>query len=189
MTAGAPLVVCVDDEPIVARSIVRAMRGEQLLPMATTEPEEALAWVLEHDVAVLVSDYHMPSMNGIELSARVRELRPSTIRVLITGALDLATALASINEGEVFRFVPKPFAPAHVARVIREAIAQHRAVAPVVAELERTERRARERAELEARFPTITKPERAGDGAYVVPQRAAGALEGLGLDELLRLRR
>ena len=186
---GVPRVVCVDDEPIITRTLVRSLRGEHLLPMATTEPEEALSWVLEHDVAVLVSDYHMPSMNGIELAARVRALRPLTVRVLVTGALDVPTALASINEGEVFRFVPKPFQPDHIARVIREALALHRTLVGVAAERERTERRARERAELEARFPTITTPARARDGAYVVQRRPAGALEGLGLDQLLALRR
>jgi len=187
--SAAPLVVCVDDDPVVARSIVRSLRGEQIQPMTTTEPEEALSWVLEHEVAVLVSDYHMPSMNGVELSARVRELRPQTVRVLVTGALDVPTALASINEGEVFRFVPKPFAPDQVARVVREAVAQHRTLTDVAVERERTLRRARERAELEARFPSITIAARGHDGAYLVPSRAKATLEGLGLDELLALRR
>jgi DNA-binding NtrC family response regulator len=181
--SSGPKIVCVDDEPIVGRSIVRSLRGDQLQPMVTTEPEEALSWVLEHEVAVLVSDYHMPSMNGVQLSARVRELRPQTVRVLITGALDVPTALASINEGEVFRFVPKPFSLADVARVIREAVARHRTLAEAAA----LQRRAREQAELEARFPSITTPARGDDGAYVVPSRPVAGLAGL--DELLALRR
>ena len=185
--SGAPLVVCVDDDPSVTRTLVRSLRREPLLPMATTEPEEALSWVLEHDVAVLISDYHMPSMSGVELSARVRELRPQTVRVLVTGSLDVPTALASINQGEVFRFVPKPFTPEDMSRVIREAIAQHHALASVAAFRDRTERRARERATLEAQFPSITTPARGHDGAYLVPRRAESGL--VGLDELLALRR
>lgn len=184
-----PRVVCVDDDPVIMRTLVRSLRGESVLPMATTEPEEALSWVLEHDIAVLVSDYHMPSMNGVELSARVRVLRPQTVRVLVTGALDVHTALASINEGEVFRFVPKPFERGHVTRVIREAVARHKALASVAAERERTQRRARERAAFEAQYPTISTPARAEDGTYVVPRRPASELAGMGLDELLALRR
>jgi DNA-binding NtrC family response regulator len=187
--SGAPLVVCVDDDPAVARTLARMMRGEHLLPMATTEPTEALEWVLEHDVAVLVSDYHMPEMNGVQLAARVRELRPSTVRILVTGSLELDTALASINQGEVFRFVPKPFDVAQVARVIRDGVAQHRALAQVAAERDKLERRNRERAALEARWHSLTTPARAHDGAYLVPHVASDSLEGFGLDDLLALRR
>jgi DNA-binding NtrC family response regulator len=187
--SGAPLVVCVDDDPLVARSLARSLRHQQLLPMSTTEPAEALEWVLQHDVAVLLSDFNMPVMNGVELAARVRELRPMTVRVLVTGSLDLQTALASINRGEVFRFVPKPFNQDDVARVIRDAVEQHKSLAQFAAERERTERRLRERALLEARFPALTQPARAHDGAYLVPRLAGDELAGLGLDELLALRR
>jgi len=187
--SGAPLIVCVDDDPAVARALARTMRGEQLLPMTTTEPAEALEWVLEHDVAVLVSDYNMPEMNGVQLAARVRELRPSTVRILVTGSLDLETAMASINHGEVFRFVPKPFDLAQVARVIRDGVEQHRALAQVAAEREKVERRNRERAALESRWQSLTSPVRAHDGAYLVPHVSNGSVEGLGLDELLALRR
>jgi DNA-binding NtrC family response regulator len=187
--SGAPLVVCVDDDPLVARTIARSLRHQQLLPMATTEPEEALEWVLAHDVAVLVSDFHMPVMNGVELAARVRALRPSTVRILVTGSLDLQTALASINQGEVFRFVPKPFDLEQVAQVIRDGVAHHQALSLVAAERERTERRAREHAALEAKWASITTPSRAHDGAYLVPRMAEDELAGLGLDELLALRR
>lgn len=187
--SGAPLIVCVDDDPAVARALARTMRGEQLLPMTTTEPAEALEWVLEHDVAVLVSDYNMPEMNGVQLAARVRELRPSTVRILVTGSLDLETAMASINHGEVFRFVPKPFDLAQVARVIRDGVEQHRALTQIAAEREKVERRNRERAALESRWQSLTSPVRAHDGAYLVPHVANGSVEGLGLDELLALRR
>ncbi|MBV8760597.1 MAG: response regulator [Deltaproteobacteria bacterium] len=187
--SGAPLVVCVDDDPAVARALARAMRGEHLLPMATTEPAEALEWVLAHDVAVLVSDYNMPEMNGVQLAARVRELRPSTVRILVTGSLDLDTAMASINQGEVFRFVPKPFDVAHVARVIRDGVEQHRALAQVAAEREKVERRQRERATLEARWQSLTTPARAHDGAYLIPHIASDRFDGLGLDDVLALRR
>jgi DNA-binding NtrC family response regulator len=189
VTPGAPLVVCVDDDPTVTRTLVRTLRHERLSSMATTEPEEALSWVLEHDVAVLVSDYNMPSMNGVQLAARVRELRPTTVRILVTGTLDLTTALASINEGEVFRFVPKPFDPAQVARAIRDGVEQHRALAQVAAEREKLDRIAHERAALDARYPAFTRPARAHDGAYLVSPHQADALAGLGLDELLALRR
>jgi DNA-binding NtrC family response regulator len=189
VTPGAPLVVCVDDDPSVTRTLMRTLRHEHLSPMGTTEPEEALSWVLEHDVAVLVSDYNMPSMNGVQLAARVRELRPQTVRILVTGSLDLTTALASINEGEVFRFVPKPFQPEQVARAIRDGVEQHRALAHVAAERVKAEQRHRDQAALDARYPAFTRPARAHDGAYLVPSLSSDAISGHGLDELLALRR
>lgn len=182
---SAPVIVCVDDDPTVTRTILRTVRHEQMSTMGTTEPEQALSWVLEHDVAVLVSDYNMPSMTGVELAARVRRLRPATVRILVTGNLDVSTALASINQGEVFRFVTKPFAPDEVVRAIREGVEQHRALAQVAAQ----EKILRERAALEARHPALTRPARAHDGAYLVSSLAPDSLAGLGLDELLALRR
>ena len=183
-----PLIICVDDDADVARVVARSLKREHLQLMSTTEPQEALEWIVDNEVAVLVSDYEMPLMNGIELSSRVRELSPTTVRVLLTGHLDIETALASINEGEIYRFLPKPLRVESLVAAVHQAIAYHRELAAVAVDRQRAITRARVEAELEARFPTITTPARAHDGAYLVVRPPEAQLAGLGLEALLALR-
>ena len=182
----APLVVCVDDDPSVVRTIVRLLKREHIEVMSTTEPEEALEWVLANDVAVLVSDYDMPGMNGVQLASRARQLRPATVRILISGRLELDTVLASVNDGEVFRVMAKPFDPDAVVATVHRGIAYHRELAAIAGDRELAQRRAQVAAALEEQFPTISAPARGYDGAYLV-QRPAEPLAGL--EALLALRR
>jgi DNA-binding NtrC family response regulator len=174
-------IVCVDDDAQIASSVARALRKEKFHALATTEPEEALEWCLEHDVAVLIADYSMPGMTGIQLAERVRVHRPSTVRVLLTGNVELDTAVAGINQAEIFRFVAKPFDREVLTSVVRQAVARHREMAAVALEHEQAARRHAISTDLESRFPTITHPSRAHDGAYLVQRASSSALEGLGL--------
>jgi DNA-binding NtrC family response regulator len=183
-----PTIVCVDDDAQIARTLARAFKKEQLHPLSTTEPEEALEFVAENDVAVLVTDYEMANMNGIELACRVREMSPTTVRILITGHLQIDTVMASINQGEVFRFVPKPFSIDSLLAIVREAIELHRGQVAAATAREQAALRAKINAELEALHPTLTTPARAHDGAYLVQRRADAQFADLGLDPLLALR-
>jgi DNA-binding NtrC family response regulator len=185
---GQPLIVCVDDDVEVARAIARTLKREHLTLMSTTEPEEALEWVLENEVAVLVSDFEMPFMNGIELSARVKKLRPTTVRILMTGHVTADTAVRGINTGGVFRFVPKPFENSDLATIVHEGVDHHRELAAVASERDQVVRRGRVTLDHETRFPLLTTPARALDGAYVVRRLPSELYTGLGLDALLALR-
>ncbi len=184
----APTIVCVDDDAEVARTIARTLKREHLITMSTTEPEEALEWILDNDVAVLVSDFEMPLMNGIELAARVKLMRPSTVRILMTAHVTADTAVMGINKGGVFRFVPKPFEIGALAAVVHEGVSHHHELTAIASEREQVVRRSRVTSELEARFPLLTQPVRALDGAYVVRRSPNETYEGLGLDALLALR-
>jgi response regulator RpfG family c-di-GMP phosphodiesterase len=69
-----------------------------------------------------VSDQRMPEMLGIELLAKVRELSPNTMRLLLTGYSDLAAIVGSVNDGEVFRFISKPWDQEEIKKTIADAI-------------------------------------------------------------------
>jgi len=75
---------------------------------------------------VVVSDYRMPGMNGIDLLARIKVLRPDTVRMMLTGSTDLRTAIQAVNEGQIFQFHLKPCPADDLARAIEEAIAHYR---------------------------------------------------------------
>lgn len=76
--------------------------------------------------AVVMSDMRMPGMNGAELLAQVRERSPESTRMLLTGQADLTSAVAAINDGQIFRFLTKPCAPKHLRVAFEAAAEQHR---------------------------------------------------------------
>jgi len=185
--APLPVVVCVDDDPEMLAALLRTLRKMPIELISTCEPAQALAWVGERDVAVLVSDYEMPMMNGAELAAAARRTRPETVRVLMTGRQTLDTAVDGINQGEVYRYVQKPFDPKRMVQVVTEAIERHRELVSVSGERDRAVRRERIVAELESEHPRMTQIVREADGTYIVPVTSHSAVAGLGLDAIVAL--
>ena len=78
--------------------------------------------------AVVVSDMRMPGMDGVRFLARVRQLAPDTIRMMLTGFSDLNAVADSVNEGSVFRFLAKPCDQRVLAQAVTSGLEQHRLV-------------------------------------------------------------
>ena len=83
---SAPRILIVDDEPEILKVLKRALRSEGFDVVDTTSPAEALKLLADEEWDLLISDIDMPIINGYELVKRARELRPETVRILITGA-------------------------------------------------------------------------------------------------------
>jgi DNA-binding NtrC family response regulator len=184
-----PIVVCVDDDPDMLAAVTRTLKREGLHLMPTLDPNQALTWVAAHQVAVLLSDYEMPQMTGVELAAAARKVRPETVRILLTGRKTLDTAIDGINRGEVFRFLNKPFEPDQLKAVIAEGVAKHRELAAIVGDRELALRRERLVSELEVEFPTITRVDKDADGVYTIPPTELASIAGMGLDAVALLGR
>jgi len=103
-------ILLVDDEVKMLSSLSRALLEEDFGEIKSAQNgNEALEIVKKtSNLAVVVSDYHMPGMNGVDFLVQVRSLSPDTSRVLLTGAADLEMALNAINRGNIFRFLIKP---------------------------------------------------------------------------------
>jgi putative two-component system response regulator len=69
-----------------------------------------------------VSDQRMPKMQGIELFEKVKKVSPSTVKILLTGYADLATAVRAINSGEVFRFIQKPWDDDELTELLEDGL-------------------------------------------------------------------
>lgn len=108
MIPGRHTVLCVDDEQFVVASLARLLRHDYNV-LTATSGEDALALVQHHKVDVLVSDQRMPGMKGVDLLRRVKDASPATMRILLTGYADLNAIVDSVNEGEVFRYITKPW--------------------------------------------------------------------------------
>ena len=119
-------VLFVDDEPNVISSLRRGLASETYQKFFAVSAKEALQIMAENDIHVLVTDMRMPIMSGLELLKIVSEKHPSTVRIVLSGYAQLPQVLATINQVNVFRFVPKPWnMEEEFIPMIRDAIAYY----------------------------------------------------------------
>lgn len=103
-------VLFVDDEKNVLRAVERIFIDDDIDLLFANSAAEALG-ILESDpaVGVVVSDYRMPGMNGVELLKEVYRRHPRTIRMVLSGFADTSAVVDAINVGHITRFIPKPW--------------------------------------------------------------------------------
>ncbi len=118
-------VLIVDDEASVLSSLRRLLRREPYDLIMAGSGEEALRLLEEQPVRVVISDQRMPGMTGIELLREVRRRWPDTIRVILSGYSAVQTILEAINEGEVYKFLSKPWNDEELKGNIRQALEQY----------------------------------------------------------------
>ena len=123
---GKGKVLFVDDEKRVLNSMRGLFRREYEL-FLTTNGDEAIKLVTEHDIDVIVADQRMPGLTGVEVLGKIREVSPRTVRILLTGYADPEAIEGSINVGEVFRFLSKPCQPKILRETLKLAITAARA--------------------------------------------------------------
>lgn len=116
-----PTLLFVDDEERILRSL-KMMFSAQYNVRTTTSGVEALDILKRERVHALVSDQRMPIMPGVELLRQARNVAPNTMRLLLTGYADLEAVAGSINEGEVFRYISKPWNPSDIRLTIGNAV-------------------------------------------------------------------
>jgi len=115
-----PKILFIDDEERILRTLKMLFRG-RFDVHTTMDPEEAFALVRREQIDVIVSDQRMPKMFGAQVLARVKELSPHTMRILLTGYSDMEAAIEAVNQGEIFRYVSKPWNPEDIVATVSEA--------------------------------------------------------------------
>ena len=167
MTPARHTVLVVDDEAEVVETLKRNLRGEPFTVVGTTSPAEAIALIEAGGIDLLVADIDMPEMDGLSLVARIQRTHPHVIRILLTGDASLESAMTAINEGEVHRYLTKPWSTTELREILRSALDR-------VTELRRAGQVSHDVAkreafllELEKEHPGIRRVVRE-DGAYVI---------------------
>jgi serine/threonine-protein kinase len=115
-----PRMLFVDDDERILNALRSLVRADYDVVTAT-DGEQALEAFRDGAFDVVVSDQRMPGMTGVEVLRRVREIAPDTVRILLTGYTDLASMVGSINEGEIYRFVSKPWDNHELVTILEEA--------------------------------------------------------------------
>lgn len=122
-------IMLVDDEPKVFEGIQRALR--KLRPNWDIEtyvdPEDALKRAQTSLFDVFVSDFRMPRMNGVEFLRAVRSAQPESVRIILSGQVDVDALVHAVNESQIDRVILKPAKPFDLATTVDQAL-KHRRV-------------------------------------------------------------
>jgi thioredoxin reductase (NADPH) len=119
LTSARPAIVTIDDDPSVSRAVARDLRrryGERHRIVRAESGPQALEALREmtlrgDDVAVLLADYRMPGMNGLEFLEQAMDLYPAARRVLLTAYADTDAAITAINVVDLDHYLLKPWDP------------------------------------------------------------------------------
>jgi DNA-binding NtrC family response regulator len=119
----ANVVLLVDDEEMVVTSIKSFLTLETDYEVVSfTSPREALEYVKTSRVDLVISDYLMPDMDGIEFLAEVKEIQPEATRVLLTGYADKENAIKAINDVGLYQYIEKPWENEDLKLIIRNGL-------------------------------------------------------------------
>lgn len=120
-----PIILFVDDEPMILTSL-RRLFDDDYEVLTADSGKKGLELLAKQEVGVVVSDQRMPEMLGHEFLSQAKVLRPEAIRILLTGYSDIDDTIRSINDGEIFRYVNKPWQASKLSETIDLAYKLHK---------------------------------------------------------------
>jgi signal transduction histidine kinase len=120
--ANEATVLLVDDDPMILKSLRRALHRTPWTLLAAGSGAEALALMEREPVWVVVADYRMPEMDGLDLLNRIKQRWPLVQRVMLTGAANLEVIERAVNESEVYRFLNKPWSDSQLRATVGDCI-------------------------------------------------------------------
>lgn len=115
-----PNLICIDDEERILSSLKLIFRKTHKV-YTTTSPDEFRQLLSQHHMHVIISDQRMPELTGTELLKEAATLSPNSMRILLTGYADLEAVVDSINEGEIFRYITKPWDNDELKIIVQKA--------------------------------------------------------------------
>ena len=153
-------ILLVDDEQSVISALRRALMEESYDIFTANSGTEGLSILKSNRIKLVISDEKMPGMSGTEFLTTVKNLFPSTIRIMLTGHANIQSAMSAVNNGEIYRFFAKPWDDLEIKLSIKSAIDKFNIEEENRRLLKTVKRQASELQELEMKHPGITNLER-----------------------------
>lgn len=123
------IILIVDPEETARWALCAALRSDEYEILEAASGPAALALLQARPVDLIITEYLMPEINGLEFLRQARALRPEALRLMLTAHTDLDVAVAAINEGAVYRFVLKPWDTVDLRVMVRLALRGRRSTA------------------------------------------------------------
>jgi len=115
-------ILIVDDEENILKTLERLMEDEGYRIFFADSGFKGLEIIKHEDIHLVISDQKMPGMDGIKFLYEVKKISPDTIRIMLTGFADVNIAIQAINEGEVYRFITKPWNNVELLSTVKQGI-------------------------------------------------------------------
>jgi EAL domain-containing protein (putative c-di-GMP-specific phosphodiesterase class I) len=119
-------ILVVDDDPLILRSVERILSRAGYEVVTATDVAEAVRYASKMPIQAALVDYVLSHEDGLQVLARLREIQPACLRILMTGRRDFPMVVDAVNRGEVLRVVRKPFEPTGLLQIIGDAFASAR---------------------------------------------------------------
>lgn len=165
----------VDDEPNILNALRRLLKPQNWEIYTYSSVEEALGGLLEHEFAVIVSDYQMPTADGVTYLQFAKQRQPHALRLVLSAYGDRESMIKAINQAEVYRFLSKPWDDYEIVAAIKSAIdiyqlraENEKLLSRVSEQSEMIRAREQELLRLEVEHPGITRVSRDTDGSIVI---------------------
>jgi DNA-binding NtrC family response regulator len=148
MSQTMPRILLLDDEEIVTTSIKSFLNLETDYEVVSfNSPKEALDYVRQTQVDMIISDFLMPDMDGIQFLSEVKRNQPQAIRILLTGYADKENAIKAINDVGLYQYLEKPWDNADLRLIIQNGLEKRQLLARLqdkIGEVERAHQELRE---------------------------------------------
>jgi signal transduction histidine kinase len=118
----------VDDEPDLVHSVQDLLRFDYRV-LGATRAADGLKIMDKEEVHIVMTDQRMPEMTGVEFLKKLRQSHPEVVRLLFTAYADIKAVIDAINQGSVYRYIPKPFDPQELQTVLKQAVEYYDLVA------------------------------------------------------------
>ena len=118
-------ILCVDDEENVLHALRRLLRKEGYHILTSSTGSEAFEYLRENNVQVVICDQRMLHMSGVDFLSQVKELSPDTIQIVLTGYTDIDSITEAINQGQIYKFLLKPWNDQNLKIEIKKAFDQY----------------------------------------------------------------
>ena len=161
-------VLIVDDEEKILNAIKRTLRNENYDIFTATSGEEGLKLLEMREFDLVVSDQHMPGMDGVTFLQKVKAEQAQTLTIMLTGAKEINVAMEAINKAGVYKFILKPWDDDDLKITIQKAVESLDLVRERDALRERVKSRDTLLQSLEKEHPGITQVEKDDDGFLIL---------------------
>ena len=131
-------ILFVDDDSDLLASFQRQLRNQFTVDISPDGQHGLEPITHQGPYAIIVSDFRMPGMDGVQFLSRAREIAPDSVRMLLTGYADVQTAIEAVNQGNIFRLLTKPCPPDTLTKALTAGIKQYQLVTAERELLEKT---------------------------------------------------
>lgn len=122
------LILVVDDDPLISAALKITLEAEGFHAITASNGPDALLILSEQVIAILICDQHMPSMEGLEVLTKAKNIQPNTIRIVLTGFDEVEKILQLINVGQVSQYIQKPWDHTSLIQIVTSALERYKLI-------------------------------------------------------------